>query len=99
MAVGIWLKFPGGTQEQYQAVHDAVNAGSPLDRADGLLVHSAGPIDGGWGVIDFWESSEAFDRFTQDKLMPVLQQLGERGFPSPPEAEHFTVRNLEQHGD
>ena len=49
MAVGIRLKFAGGTQEQYQAVHDTVNASSPLGRADGLLVHSAGPIDGGLG--------------------------------------------------
>jgi hypothetical protein len=99
MAVGIRLKFAGGTQEQYQAVHDTVNASSPLDRADGLLVHSAGPIDGGWGVIDFWESAEAFDRFTQDKLMPVIQQLGDRAFPNPPERKDFTVHNLEQHGD
>ena len=99
MAVGIRLKFPGGTQEQYQALHDAVNASSPLGRGDGLLVHSAGPIDGGWGVIDFWESSEAFDRFAQDRLMPVIQQLGDRGFPSPPERKDFAVHNLEQHGD
>jgi hypothetical protein len=99
MAVGIRLKFAGGTQEQYQAVHDTVNASSPLGRADGLLVHSAGPIDGGWGVIDFWESSEAFDRFTQNKLMPVIQQLGDRAFPNPPERKDFTVHNLEQHGD
>ena len=28
MAVGIRLKFAGGTQEQYQAVHDTVNASS-----------------------------------------------------------------------
>jgi hypothetical protein len=40
MAVGIRLKFAGGTQEQYQAMHDTVNASSPLGRADGLLVHS-----------------------------------------------------------
>lgn len=99
MAVGIRLKFAGGTQEQYQAVHDTVNASSPLGRADGLLVHSAGPIDGGWGVIDFWESAEAFDRFTQNKLMPVIQQLGDRAFPTPPERKDFTVHNLEQHGD
>ena len=72
---------------------------APLGRADGLLVHSAGPIDGGWAVIDFWESTEAFDRFTQNKLMPVTQQLGDRAFPSPPERKDFTVHNLEQHGD
>jgi hypothetical protein len=87
MAVGIRLRFAGGTQEQYQAVHDTVNASSPLGRADGLLVHSAGPIDGGWGVIDFWESSEAFDRFTQNKLMPVIQQLRRPSFSEPAGAQ------------
>jgi hypothetical protein len=94
MAVGIRLKFPGGTQEQYEAVHRSVNAdGSP----EGLLVHSAGPIDGGWGVIDFWDSAEAFDRFTQGTLMPALQQLGDRAFSSPPERKDFPVHTLEQH--
>jgi hypothetical protein len=29
----------------------------------GLLFHASGPIDGGWGVIDFWESRDDFDAF------------------------------------
>jgi hypothetical protein len=95
MAVGIRLKFAGGTQEQYQAVHDTVNASSPLGRADGLLVHSAGPIDGGWGVIDFWESRQAFDSFVAERLMPRLQGLGDRGFPNPPDVKEFPVHNLQ----
>jgi hypothetical protein len=48
-------------------------------------------------VIDFWESAEAFDRFTQNKLVPVIQQLGDRGFPNPPERKDFPVYDLEQH--
>lgn len=86
-------KFPGGTQEQYKAVHDSLDVGRP----DGCIVHSAGPIDGGWGVIDFWDSTEAFERFVEGKLMPAVQQLGERGFPSPPERKEFPVQNLEQY--
>src|SRR5258708_29199010 len=66
MAVGIRLKFPGGTQEQYEAVHGHMNIDT--DPPEGLIFHSAGPIDEGWGVIDFWESSEAFDRFAQGRL-------------------------------
>ena len=61
MAVGIRLKFDGGTQEQYDAIHGGMNVDA--DPPAGLIFHSAGPIDGGWGVIDFWESREAFDQF------------------------------------
>ena len=97
MAVGIRLRFDGGTQENYDAARGVMEVDT--NPPEGLIVHSAGPIDGGWGVIDFWESTEAFDRFTQNKLMPVIQQLGDRAFPNPPERKDFPVHNLEQHGD
>ena len=61
----------------------------------GMIVHSAGPVDGGWGVIDFWESRDAFDRFVGARLMPRLQGLGDRGFPNPPDVKEFPVHNLE----
>jgi hypothetical protein len=93
MAVGIRLKFAGGTQESYDAVHGLMDIAN--NRPTGLIVHSAGPVDGGWGVIDFWESREAFDTFVASRLMPGLQGLGERGFPSPPDVKEFPVHNLE----
>ncbi|HMD57309.1 MAG TPA: hypothetical protein VKG82_07550 [Solirubrobacteraceae bacterium] len=92
MPVGIRLKFDGGTQAQYDAAHSVMNIEN--DPPAGLLVHSAGPIDGGWGVIDFWESRDAFDRFTQARLMPQLHGLGDRGFPNPPDVKDFPVANL-----
>lgn len=92
MAVGIRLKFAGGTQEQYDAVHEHMDVdGNP---PDGLILHSAGPIDGGWGVIDFWESTEAFDRFVQGQLMPAVTELGERAFQGPPDRKEFPVHHI-----
>jgi hypothetical protein len=92
MAVGIRLKFEGGTQEQYEAVHSHVDVeGSP---PAGMIFHSAGPIEGGWGVIDFWESREAFDSFAQGRLMPAVGELGERAFPQPPDLKEFAVHNI-----
>ncbi len=97
MTVGIRIKLPGVTQELFDRVNARIDPmGNP---PKGILFHASGPIDDGWGVIDFWESTEAFDRFTQNKLMPVMQQLGDRGFANPPERKDFTVHNLEQHGD
>lgn len=93
MAVGIRLKFDGGTQANYDAAHAAIDV--EANPPAGLIVHSAGPIDGGWGIIDFWESREAFDAFVKDRLMPSLQGLGEQGFPSPPDVKEFPVYKLE----
>lgn len=93
MAVGIRLKFDGGTQEAYDAVHAAVEVDA--DPPKGLIVHSSGPIEGGWGVIDFWESREAFDAFVGERLMPRLEDLGDQGFPNPPDVKEFPVHNLQ----
>jgi hypothetical protein len=92
MAVGIRVKFSGGTQEQYDAMHGhmAIDTNPP----QGMIFHSAGPIEGGWGVIDFWESREAFDSFTQSQLAPAAQELGDRAFPAPPEIKEFPVHNF-----
>ena len=91
MAVGIRLKFDGGTQQQYEAVHQQMDIDNDLP--EGLIFHSAGPIDGGWGVIDFWESAEAYDRFAQDRLMPAVQELGDRAFAGPPDRKEFPVHH------
>jgi hypothetical protein len=92
MAVGLRLKFEGGKQEQYDAVHGAMNIES--DPPAGLIFHSAGPIDDGWGVIDFWESRDAFDQFAQERLVPKLQEFGDRGFSGPPDIKEFPVHNI-----
>jgi hypothetical protein len=91
MAIGLRLKFEGGTQEQY----DAVNAqmGIEGNLPDGLIFHSAGPIDGGWGIIDFWESREAFDNFQGARLGPAIGALGDRALPGPPDIKEFPVHN------
>jgi hypothetical protein len=93
MAVGIRLKFAGGTQENYDAAHRVMEIDT--DPPKGMIVHSAGPVEDGWGVIDFWESREAFDAFVQERLMPRLQGLGDKGFSSPPDVKEFPVHNLQ----
>jgi hypothetical protein len=92
MAIGLRLKFSGATQEQYDAVHGHMDIES--NPPAGMIFHSAGAIDGGWGVIDFWESREAFDRFAQGRLQPAAQELGDQAFPSPPDIKEFPVHNF-----
>ena len=60
-----------------------------------MIFHSAGPVEGGWGVIDFWELREAFDTFVGERLMPRLHGPGGRGFPNPPDVKEFPVHNFQ----
>lgn len=91
MAVGLRLKFAGGKQEQYDAIHQHMNidANPPA----GMIFHSAGPIEGGWGVIDVWESRDAFDAFAGGRLMPAVGELGDRAFQGPPDIKEFPVHH------
>jgi hypothetical protein len=93
MAIGLWISFASGTQEQY----DAVNAemGVEENPPEGMIFHSAGPMEGGWNVIDFWESRELFDRFQQERLGPAIQALGDDAL-GPPSIKEFPVYNTIQ---
>jgi hypothetical protein len=92
MSVGIRLKFSGGTQEQYDALHGHMRIDA--DPPGGLIFHSAGPIDEGWGILDFWESRETFDTFVSGRLMPAAQELGDRAMPGAPDVHEFPVHHV-----
>jgi hypothetical protein len=88
MAIGVRIKLAGGT-----AVADIDRRNEAIDPDGnppaGLLFHASGPIDGGIGVIDFWESPEAFDRFAQDRIGPGMAAAGIEG--QRPEIHEFAV--------
>ena len=84
MAIGIRGKLPGVTQEQFEAMDKAVGTDPP---PEGLIFHASGPIEGGWGILDFWESRELFDRFIAERVAPVMEQAE----ASPPDINEFPV--------
>ena len=83
MAIGIRGTMAGVTREQFEAMDRTVGSDPP----DGLIFHASGPVDGGWQVVDFWESREQFDRFIAEQVAPVMAQAG----AAPPELEEFAV--------
>ena len=91
LAVGIRIKLPGVTQEQFDAAHDHINP----DRSPwpGLLFHSSGPIDGGWGVIDFWESRADFDAHLESNIQPGIAASGVQ-MQGPPDIKEFPVHEI-----
>jgi hypothetical protein len=62
MAVGFIFEGNFGP-EQYEQMRDRVMGGNQLQ--PGQLSHVAGPSEGGFCVVEIWESPEAAERFYQ----------------------------------
>jgi hypothetical protein len=90
MAVGIRIKLAGVTQEQFDAVNKHID---PMgNRPTGILFHASGPIEGGWGVIDFWESRAAFDAF-ESRIGEAVAAAGVE-MQGPPDVKEFPVHEI-----
>jgi hypothetical protein len=92
MTIGIRIKLPGVTQEQFDLAHQHINPERTTPQ--GLVFHSSGPIDGGWGVIDFWESRQDFDAF-QGRIQEGIAASGVT-MASPPDIKEFPVHETIQ---
>jgi hypothetical protein len=55
-------------------VYEAVNARAGVDEnpPDGLLIHTAGEVDGEWQIVDVWQSDEHARRFDEERLAPAI---------------------------
>jgi hypothetical protein len=70
MAIGLLFEIPDMTREQYDGM---IEANGLADRLPpGQIFHAAGPMEGGWRVVDLWESREHFDRFAAETLAPLM---------------------------
>ena len=83
MSIGVVFEFRGATSRaKYEKSVKMILKGRRKRLADwpvkGVLAHIAGPMPGGWRVIDVWQSRAAFNRFGK-KLQPVLKKIGMRG--------------------
>ncbi len=74
MAIGIVFATDGVTQAQYDQVRAVVAPDNRLP--PGMLSHNAGPTQGGWCVVETWESQEAARAFFEQTLAQPLQDAG-----------------------
>ena len=87
MTVRIHTNLVGVTQEEFEAVHKQVIASGEPPK--GLIFHSSSPVDGGWIVIDFWESRQDFDAATP-RIQKAIEAAGVT-MHGPPDIEEFPV--------
>jgi hypothetical protein len=87
MAVAMMVDNPEGSQETYERVREQLGLAKPA----GGIFHVAGPSpNGGWRVIEVWESEEDARRFVAERLLPAFEAAGA---PPPPPPQLWAVHN------
>jgi hypothetical protein len=86
MSYGVLQEMPGVTEADYKAVERHLGP----DRPQGLLAHVSGPADGGWRVINIWESEAAFQRFRSERLLRAAGLAAQDEGFDPGKAARFT---------
>jgi hypothetical protein len=87
MAVAMMVDNPHGSQEIYDRLRKQLG----LEKPAGGIFHVAGPSpNGGWRVIEVWESEEDAKRFVTERLLPAFEAIGA---PPAPPPEFWPVHN------
>jgi hypothetical protein len=89
--VVVVFDFEHGTQEMYDQVWDEIRA-SGNENPKGLIYHVGAPKpNGGWLVVDVWESEQAFQEFG-NVLMPIMKKVD----APPTQPQIYPVHNIYQ---
>ena len=80
--------LPGLDAESFAAADERVLRGDRNRPPAAVTFHVNGPYDGGWCVVDAWDSKAARDRFVEEQIKPALEGAPLTG---PPTIEDLTV--------
>lgn len=76
MAVAMFVHFPGLSSERYSELMSRLDL--DVNPAAGAILHVAAEAVDGVNVVDLWQTKEAAEAFVQQRLDPVLAELGIR---------------------
>ena len=86
MAVLVIQDFEA-TTEEYDQVNEKLGGATP----EGGILHSAIDLGGGkMRAVDVWESTQAYQSFVQDKLIPAIAEVN----PDAPQAGEPEIHEL-----
>jgi hypothetical protein len=92
MTVRIHTTIPGINQSEFDAIHKALtSSGEP---PMGLIFHSSAPVDGGWLIVDFWDSRQNYDA-AMSLVQKAIESAGV-ALGGPPSVEEFPVYEILQ---
>jgi hypothetical protein len=73
MAYAVTFELPGDWATYEKIVTEV---GAETDPPAGLIVHTAAPTANGIRILDVWESRDAQQAFSTDRLTPARQRVG-----------------------
>ena len=74
MPIAVEINMPGMSAAHYEQM--LASLGPSLVGAPGFLSHSGGAVDGGWRIVEVWQSEQDYGRFAADKVAPLAQSFG-----------------------
>jgi hypothetical protein len=80
------------TYEMYQGVQAKIDVNA--DPPPGLIVHTAGEVDGALQIVDVWESQDDAERFAEERLRPAIRELAGEDAAQPPPPGAVTIYEL-----
>ena len=80
MATAMFMDWAGVTKDQYDEARKIVNWEG--DAPDGAVLHVATFDADGAHIVDVWESEDAFNRFSQQRLAAGVEKAGIQGQPN-----------------
>ena len=97
MAVVMQMHWPEIGVEEYDEARAKV--GWETEFPAGAISHVAWMADDGFHVVDVWESEEAFNKFAEERLMPVVK--GDVGIEGEPKVKFTKAHRVfdAQHGE
>lgn len=84
--------FPNATAADFDRLAERM---SGVPKPVGRLLFAAGPVDGGWQVVQVWSSRAGLDEFNQGHFLPALRSLGAGAFPAPPVVKDFVPTSVD----
>jgi len=70
MTILLTSEIQGQTQQSYDYMIEMLR--EPLKQADGFVMHTAHPIEGGWRIVEVWKSKDQLDRFFAKYVAPNI---------------------------
>ena len=70
MAVLVTAEVPGQTQQGYDGMLTVLDG--PLRLASGFVLHTAYPVEGGWRILEIWDSKTQANEWYAKSVAPKL---------------------------
>jgi hypothetical protein len=73
MAVLMTAQIPAATKEMIDGMRPLLD---PIRRAKGFIIHTNGPVPGGWRVTEVWEFQADFEAWFETSVKPAFPDGG-----------------------